>query len=115
MPISINKKKEFPCSVVYERIAANSSIFKSATELWGNKSPLFLPYPEIEAAVGHRLAASFHYQQQKMFLGQQSKNRDKIRRVRKELQVNQFFSTAASSSFSMMGHQILDDASASCD
>ncbi|GAB4838872.1 hypothetical protein Ancab_028419 [Ancistrocladus abbreviatus] len=60
--------------------------------------------------VEHRLPASSHYQQQKMFLGQQSMNRDKIRRVRKELRVNQFCSTVASSSFSMMGHRILDDA-----
>ncbi|GAB4857504.1 hypothetical protein Ancab_015412 [Ancistrocladus abbreviatus] len=46
---SRNKKKEFPCSVVYERIIANASIFKSASEQWGNKSPLFLPCPKKKA------------------------------------------------------------------
>ncbi|GAB4831101.1 hypothetical protein Ancab_005111, partial [Ancistrocladus abbreviatus] len=48
-PRSRNNKKEFPCSIVYEQTVANTSIFKIASDRWGNKSPLFLPCPEKEA------------------------------------------------------------------
>ncbi|GAB4846446.1 hypothetical protein Ancab_025451 [Ancistrocladus abbreviatus] len=48
MPSSRNQKKEFPCSIVYKRIAGKASTYKCASESWGSKSPLFLPCSEIK-------------------------------------------------------------------